>query len=29
MVDAWSRMQINLARLSTRGQRIIAEGSSH
>jgi pimeloyl-ACP methyl ester carboxylesterase len=29
MVDAWSRMQSNLAHLSTRGRRIIATGSPH
>ncbi len=29
MVDAWSRMQNNLAHLSTRGRRIIARGSPH
>ncbi len=29
MVDAWERMQANLARLSTRGRRIIAKGSPH
>lgn len=29
MVDAWSRMQANLTRLSTRGRRIIAKGSPH
>jgi hypothetical protein len=29
MVDAWNRMQANLAHLSTRGRRIIAKGSPH
>jgi pimeloyl-ACP methyl ester carboxylesterase len=29
MVDAWSRMQSNLAHLSARGRRIIATGSPH
>jgi pimeloyl-ACP methyl ester carboxylesterase len=29
MVDAWGRMQTDLENLSTRGQRIIAKGSSH
>lgn len=29
MVDAWSRMQANLAHLSTRGRRIVAKGSPH
>ena len=29
IVDAWERMQGNLARLSTRGRRIIAKGSGH